>query len=53
MVILWTDGLIFFLLTVIVLLSVYLRGKEHLQRPLAQIVRFGANAGADKRQGKS
>ncbi len=37
MIVLWTDGLLFLLVLMIVSLGFYLRGKEHLQRPLAKI----------------
>jgi len=39
MVILWTDALIFVLIFVIVGLAFYLRGKEHIKRPLQKIAR--------------
>jgi peptide/nickel transport system permease protein len=37
MIILWTDGLLFLLVLMIISLAIYLRGKEHLQRPLTKI----------------
>jgi peptide/nickel transport system permease protein len=37
MIVLWTDGLIFALLFSILVLCFYLRGKEHLKRPLHAI----------------
>ncbi len=39
MVVLWTDALIYVLIIVMLALGVYLRGKEHIQRPLQQIGR--------------
>lgn len=39
MVVLWTDALIYLLIAVILVLGLYLRGKEHIQRPLQQIGR--------------
>ena len=39
MVVLWTDSLIFFLIFVVLGLALYLRGKEHIKRPLQKIVR--------------
>lgn len=39
MVVLWTDALIYLLIVVILGLGLYLRGKEHIQRPLQQIGR--------------
>ncbi|HEY8160488.1 MAG TPA: ABC transporter permease [Methylobacter sp.] len=39
MVVLWTDALIYLLIAVILALGLYLRGKEHIQRPLQQIGR--------------
>ncbi len=39
MVILWTDALIFILIVVILGLAFYLRGKEHIMRPLQKIAR--------------
>ena len=39
MVVLWTDALIFFLIFVVLGLALYLRGKEHIKRPLQKIVR--------------
>lgn len=39
MVVLWTDALIYVLIVVILALGIYLRGKEHIQRPLQQIGR--------------
>ncbi|CAA9890229.1 Peptide/nickel transport system permease protein [Candidatus Methylobacter favarea] len=39
MVILWTDALIFILILVILLLAFYLRGKDHIKRPLQKISR--------------
>ncbi len=39
MVVLWTDALIYLLIVVVLALSLYLRGKEHIQRPLQQIGR--------------
>ncbi len=37
MVVLWTDALIFVLMTVICVLAIYLRNKEHIKRPLQKI----------------
>jgi len=37
MVVLWTDALIYLLIAVMLALGLYLRGKEHIQRPLKQI----------------
>ncbi len=37
MIILWTDGLLFLLVLMIMSLAIYLRGKDHLQRPLSKI----------------
>lgn len=39
MIILWTDALIYLLILVMLALSLYLRGKEHIKRPLQQIGR--------------
>jgi peptide/nickel transport system permease protein len=39
MIILWTDALIFILTFIILALAFYLRGKEHIKRPLQKIVR--------------
>ncbi|MDO9424005.1 MAG: ABC transporter permease [Methylobacter sp.] len=39
MVVLWTDALIYLLIVVMLALGIYLRGKEHIQRPLQQIGR--------------
>jgi peptide/nickel transport system permease protein len=39
MVVLWTDALIYLLIAVMLALGLYLRGKEHIQRPLQQIGR--------------
>ncbi len=39
MVVLWTDALIYLLIVVMLTLGLYLRGKEHIQRPLQQISR--------------
>ncbi|MCK9397786.1 MAG: ABC transporter permease [Methylobacter sp.] len=39
MIILWTDALIYLLILVILALGLYLRGKEHIKRPLQQIGR--------------
>jgi peptide/nickel transport system permease protein len=39
MVVLWTDALIYLLMLVIMALGWYLRGKEHIKRPLQQIAR--------------
>ena len=39
MVILWTDALIFMLIVVMLGLAIYLRGKEHIKRPLQKIAR--------------
>jgi peptide/nickel transport system permease protein len=39
MVVLWTDALIYLLIAVVFALGIYLRGKEHIQRPLQQIGR--------------
>ncbi|MGR9012425.1 MAG: ABC transporter permease [Gammaproteobacteria bacterium] len=37
MVVLWTDALIYLLILVMLALGLYLRGKEHIKRPLRQI----------------
>ncbi len=37
MIILWTDGLIYLLITVMLALGWHLRGKEHIKRPLQKI----------------
>ncbi|EGW20717.1 ABC transporter permease [Methylobacter tundripaludum] len=37
MIILWTDALIYLLILVMLALGLYLRGKEHIKRPLQQI----------------
>jgi peptide/nickel transport system permease protein len=39
MVVLWTDALIYLLILVMLGLAIYLRGKEHIKRPLQKIVR--------------
>lgn len=39
MVLLWTDALIYLLMVVMLALGLYLRGKEHIKRPLQQIGR--------------
>jgi peptide/nickel transport system permease protein len=39
MVVLWTDALIYLLIAVVFALGLYLRGKEHIRRPLQQIGR--------------
>ena len=39
MVVLWTDALIYLLIVVMLWLGLYLRGKEHIKRPLQQIGR--------------
>ncbi|MCX7100571.1 MAG: ABC transporter permease [Methylobacter sp.] len=39
MVVLWTDALIYLLLVVMLGLGLYLRGKEHIKRPLQKICR--------------
>jgi peptide/nickel transport system permease protein len=39
MIVLWTDALIYLLIAVMLALGLYLRGKEHIQRPLQQIGR--------------
>lgn len=39
MVVLWTDALIYLLIAVMLALGLYLRGKEHIKRPLQQIGR--------------
>ncbi len=39
MVVLWTDALIFMLIVVVLGLATYLRGKEHIKRPLQKIAR--------------
>ncbi|MFU8790075.1 MAG: ABC transporter permease [Methylobacter sp.] len=39
MIVLWTDALIYVLIAVILVLGLYLRGKEHIKRPLKQIGR--------------
>lgn len=39
MIVLWTDALIFMLIVVILGLATYLRGKEHIKRPLQKIAR--------------
>ncbi|MEI6066186.1 MAG: ABC transporter permease [Methylococcaceae bacterium] len=37
MVVLWTDALIFILIVTLLVLAFYLRGKEHIKRPLQKI----------------
>ena len=37
MVVLWTDALIFILIAALLVLAFYLRGKEHIKRPLQKI----------------
>ena len=37
MIILWTDGLIYLLITIMLALGWHLRGKEHIKRPLQKI----------------
>jgi peptide/nickel transport system permease protein len=39
MVILWTDALIFILIAIMLGLALYMRGKEHIKRPMQQICR--------------
>ncbi|MEY3759597.1 MAG: hypothetical protein RIR39_1088 [Pseudomonadota bacterium] len=39
MMVLWTDALIFILIVAMLVLAFYLRGKEHIKRPLQKIVR--------------
>ncbi|MDP1773238.1 MAG: ABC transporter permease, partial [Methylobacter sp.] len=39
MIVLWTDALIYLLIAVMLALGLYLRGKEHIKRPLQQISR--------------
>ncbi|MFA6163589.1 MAG: ABC transporter permease [Methylobacter sp.] len=39
MVILWTDALIFILIAIMLGLALYMRGKEHIKRPMQQIYR--------------
>lgn len=39
MMVLWTDALIYLLIAVMLALGLYLRGKEHIKRPLQQIGR--------------
>ena len=39
MVVLWTDALIFILIVAMLVLALYLRGKEHIKRPLQKIAR--------------
>ncbi|MFZ2312335.1 MAG: ABC transporter permease subunit, partial [Methylobacter sp.] len=39
MVILWTDALIFILIAIMLALALYMRGKEHIKRPMQQIYR--------------
>ncbi|MDO9049346.1 MAG: ABC transporter permease [Methylobacter sp.] len=39
MIVLWTDALIYLLIVVMLALGLYLRGKEHIKRPLQQIGR--------------
>ncbi|MFA6051899.1 MAG: ABC transporter permease [Methylobacter sp.] len=39
MVILWTDALIFTLIAIMLGLALYMRGKEHIKRPMQQICR--------------
>jgi peptide/nickel transport system permease protein len=39
MIVLWTDALIFILILVMLGLAFYLRGKEHIKRPLQKITR--------------
>jgi len=45
-VILWTDALIFLLLTVVIIFFVYARGKPHLRAPWAQVLRSRIAAGS-------
>jgi peptide/nickel transport system permease protein len=45
-VILWTDALIFLLLTVVILFGVYARGKPHLRAPWTQVLRSRIAAGS-------
>ena len=37
MILLWTDTLIFFLVALLIVLALYMRGKEHLRRPWKKI----------------
>lgn len=37
MIVLWTDALLFLLIFILLGLGIYLRGKEHIQRPLQKI----------------
>lgn len=37
MIVLWTDGLLYLLVVMILSLIIYLRGKEHIRRPLEKI----------------
>lgn len=37
MIVLWTDALIFLLIIIILALGIYLRGKEHIKRPVQKI----------------
>ena len=37
MIVLWTDALIFLLIVVVAALAFYLRGREHIKRPLQKI----------------
>jgi len=39
MMVLWTDALIFILIVAMLVLAFYLRGKEHIKRPLQKIAR--------------
>jgi len=45
-VILWTDALIFLLLTVVIVFGIYARGKPHLRAPWAQVLRSRIAAGS-------
>jgi peptide/nickel transport system permease protein len=45
-VILWTDALIFLLLTVVIVFAVYARGKPHLRAPWSQVLRSRIAAGS-------
>jgi peptide/nickel transport system permease protein len=45
-VILWTDALIFLLLTVVIVFGIYARGKPHLRAPWTQVLRSRIAAGS-------
>ena len=45
-VILWTDALIFLLVTVVIVFGIYARGKPHLRAPWAHVLRSRIAAGS-------